>query len=75
VKRPEREILGQEKNRLKRSSKKAPKSKVGPFSLWGRFLAVFGPVTLGAVILASFFTPMFAIERIEVSGTERLESG
>jgi cell division protein FtsQ len=72
VKRPEREILGQEKNRLKRSSKKAPKSKVGPFSLWGRFLAVFGPVTLGAVILASFFTPMFAIEKIEVSGTERL---
>jgi cell division protein FtsQ len=73
VKRPEREILGQEKIRLKRSSKKAPKSKVGPFTLWGRFLAIFGPVTLGAVILASFFTPMFAIEKIEVSGTERLE--
>jgi cell division protein FtsQ len=73
VKKPEREILGQEKRRLDRSKQKAPKRSLGAFALWGRFLAIFGPITLGAVILASFFTPMFAVENIEVSGTERLE--
>lgn len=73
MKKPEREILGQEKRRLKKERAKAPKRKLGPFAIWGRFLAIFGPVTLTTVILASFFTPMFAIEQIEVTGTERLD--
>ena len=73
MKRPEREILGQEKKRLKRSEKKPVRNSLGPFAIWGRFLLIFGPLTLSAVILASFFTPMFAIQSIEVTGTERLE--
>jgi cell division protein FtsQ len=73
LRRPEREILGQEKKRLKQSEKKPAKNALGPFAIWGRFLVVFGPLTLAAIILASFFTPMFAIQNIEVSGTERLE--
>ena len=72
MKRPEREILGQEKKRLKRSEKKPVRNSLGPFAIWGRFLLIFGPLTLSAVILASFFTPMFAIQSIEVTGTERL---
>jgi cell division protein FtsQ len=73
VKKPEREILGQEKKRLSSTKKKVPKRSLGPFAIWGRFLAIFGPITLGAVILASFFTPMFAVQDIQVSGTERLD--
>lgn len=73
MKKPEREILGQEKKRLKRSEKKPPKTSIGPFAIWGRFLLIFGPITLSAVILASFFTPMFAIQQIDVTGTERLD--
>lgn len=73
MKKPEREILGQEKRRLKKEREKAPKRKLGPFAIWGRFLAIFGPVTLTGIILASFFTPMFAIQEIQVSGTERLD--
>lgn len=74
MKKPEREILGQEKKRIKRAEKKTPKRNLGPFAIWGRFLLIFGPVTLSAVILASFFTPMFAIQNIEVTGTERLSN-
>ena len=73
MKRPEREILGQEKKRLKRSEIKPVRNSLGPFAIWGRFLLIFGPLTLSAVILASFFTPMFASQTIEVTGTERLE--
>ena len=71
--KPEREILGREKKRLKRSEKKPQKTKLGAFAIWGRFLMIFGPITLSGVILASFFTPMFAIQNIEVTGTERLD--
>jgi cell division protein FtsQ len=74
VKKPELEILGQEKKRLRRSEKKPVKNSLGPFAIWGRFLLIFGPVTLSAIILASFFTPMFAIEDIEVTGTDRLKA-
>ena len=73
MKKPEREILGQEKKRLKGIKTKTPKRSLGPFAIWGRFLAIFGPITLSAVILASFFTPMFALQEIQVTGTERLD--
>lgn len=74
MKRPEREILGQEKKRLKRSDKKFSRTSLGPFAIWGRFLLIFGPLSLTSVILASYFTPLFAIENIVVSGAERVNA-
>lgn len=74
MKRPEREILGQEKRRLGRKTKRPKSQNLGPFAIWGRILAVAGPLILGGVIAASFLTPMFAIEKIVIVGTERLDS-
>lgn len=74
MRRPEREILGQEKKRLKRSEKKVVRNSLGPFAIWGRFLLIVGPLSLSAIILASYFTPLFAIQSIVVSGTERVDS-
>lgn len=73
MRRPEREILGQEKKRLKRSEKKVAHSSIGPFAIWGRILLVFGPVSLTAIILASYFTPLFAIEKIVITGADRVD--
>lgn len=72
MKKPEREILGQEKRRLGRNQKRPPKTKIGPFAIWGRILFIAGPVILGSVIAASFLTPMFAVQNIVIAGTERL---
>lgn len=74
MKRPEREILAQEKKRLRRSETKPRNRNLGPFAIWGRILAVVGPLTLGGVVAASYLTPMFAIEEIEVIGAERLDT-
>lgn len=74
MKRPEREILGQEKRRIGRKEKKPRSSSLGPFAIWGRILLVGGPLILVGVIAASYLTPMFAIEKIIVSGTERLSA-
>lgn len=73
MKKPEREILGQEKKRLKRSEPKVAKRSIGPFAIWGRILLVAGPIALASVIAASYFTPLFAIDDIEVTGIERLD--
>ena len=75
MKRPEREILGQEKKRLKRSEKKPVRNSLGAFAIWGRFLLVFGPLSLSAIVIASYFTPLFAIQGIVISGTERVDAG
>lgn len=74
MKRPEREILGQEKRRIGRKERKPRSSSLGPFAIWGRILMVGGPLILSGVIAASFLTPMFAIEKIVITGTERLDS-
>lgn len=74
MKKPEREILGQEKRRLGRKEKRPSKTKLGPFAIWGRILWIAGPIILGSVIAASYLTPMFAIQNIVISGTERLDS-
>jgi cell division protein FtsQ len=66
--------LGQEKKRLKRSEKKVTRRSLGPFAIWGRFLLVFGPLSLTAIILASYFTPLFAIQNIVITGTERVDA-
>ena len=74
LKRPAREILGQEKKRLKRSKKQKTRNSLGAFAIWGRFLMVFGPLSLTAIILASYFTPLFAIQNIVITGTERIDA-
>lgn len=75
MKRPERELLAKERKRLSRKQKreKSP-SKLGAFAIWTRAFAIFSPVVLVLLVVATFFTPLLAIETIEVSGTERMKS-
>lgn len=73
MKRPEREILGQEKRRLGQKEKRPSRTKLGPFTIWWRILITAGPLILGGVIAASYLTPMFAIQSIVIAGTERLD--
>ncbi len=70
--RSDRELLRTERKRLK--NKKPRRIGVGPFTIWARVLLIVSPLTLGALVAASFLTPLFAIERIAVSGNERIES-
>jgi len=74
LKRPERELLVQEKRRLRGSKTvtKTKRTRLGPFGIWGRILAIFGPISLAAIVLASFLTPMLAVEKIQFVGNERI---
>ncbi|MDG2497153.1 MAG: FtsQ-type POTRA domain-containing protein [Aquiluna sp.] len=76
MKRPERELLGQEKRRLRGAKPSAAlaRTRLGQFGVWGRILAVFGPISLTAIVLASFLTPMLAVEKIHFVGNERIPS-
>lgn len=70
--RSERELLKTEKRRLKKQ--KPRRSGPGPFTIWARILIIVTPLVLGSLVAASFFTPLLAIERITVSGNERIET-
>jgi len=70
--RSERELLKSEKKRLKKQKPK--RTGAGPFTIWARVLLVVTPLALGSLVAASFLTPLFAIERISVSGNERIET-
>jgi cell division protein FtsQ len=72
LRRPERELLGQERRRIRGVKTPGKRSRLGAFGMWGRILTVVGPVSLTAVVLASFFTPMLAVEKIEFVGNERI---
>jgi cell division protein FtsQ len=72
VKRPERELLGQERRRIRGVKSPGKQNRIGAFGLWGRILTVVAPVSLTAVVLASFFTPMLAVEKITFVGNERI---
>jgi cell division protein FtsQ len=72
LKRPERELLGQERKRIRGAKSPGKSIRLGAFGLWGRILAIVGPVSLTAVVLSSFFTPMLAVEKIEFVGNERI---
>jgi cell division protein FtsQ len=74
LKRPERELLGQERRRIRGTKTPGQANRLGAFGLWGRILTVVAPVSLTAVVLASFFTPMLAVEKIEFVGNERIAS-
>lgn len=75
MRKPERELLQREKKRLgaERKSKTPRRSSVGGFSIWGRVVGILGPILLIGLVAATFFTPLLAIEKIEVSGTQRLD--
>ena len=72
MKRPERELLGQERRRIRGVKSPGKRNRIGAFGLWGRILTVVAPVSLTAVVLASFFTPMLAVEKITFVGNERI---
>jgi cell division protein FtsQ len=74
LKRPERELLGQERKRIRNSKGPGKRTRLGAFGLWGRILIVFAPISLTAVVLASFFTPMLAVEKIDFVGNERISA-
>lgn len=74
MKRPERELLAKEKKRIsRRARQEKPKSALGPFALFARVFSVAAPLVLISLVAATFFTPLLAIDKIIVSGTERLE--
>ena len=74
MKRPERELLAKERKRISRRSRsEKPKSALGPFALFSRGFLVFAPLVLIALVAATFFTPLLAVDKIVISGTERLE--
>lgn len=72
MKRPERELLGQERRRIRGVKSPGKRNRIGAFGLWGRILTVVAPVSLTAVVLASFFTAMLAVEKITFVGNERI---
>jgi cell division protein FtsQ len=71
LKKAERELIRQERRKPARTKK--ARSAIGPFTVWGRILLVLTPLVVIGLLIASFFTPLFAIEKISVSGVERLE--
>ena len=74
MKRPERELLAKERKRISTRTKlDRPKSALGPFALFSRAFLVIAPLVLIGLVAATFFTPLLAIDKIVISGTERLE--
>ena len=71
MRKPNRELIRQER-------RKAPRLKrgrtLGPFTIWGRILVVVAPIVVISLLIAAFFTPLFAIKQITVVGTERLSA-
>ena len=68
----DKELLQTERKRLKKQ--KPRKTGSGPFTIWARILLILTPITIGGLVAASFFTPLLAIERISVSGNDRIET-
>lgn len=74
LKRPERELLAKERKRISSRTKiDKPKSSLGPFALFSRAFFMLSPLVLIGLVAATFFTPLLAIDKIVISGTERLE--
>ena len=69
---PSRELINQERRKKTRSRK--PRNSLGPFAAWGRLIGLFTPVMIVSLLVAAFFTPLFAVKQIVVTGTDRLEA-
>lgn len=79
MKKPERELVRRQKKRLKvdRSktrTKKHSESDAGVFAKAAKWFVIIGSTGLLCLVLAAFFTPLLAIEEVEVVGTERLDA-
>ncbi len=76
MKKPERELVGREIKRVKNSTKpvRAKRAKSSGFRILGQVLFVAGPIALILLVVATFFTPMLAVEQIKVSGHERIKA-
>ena len=76
MKKPERELVGREIKRVKQSVKpaKVRNTSTSGFRILGRTLFIAGPLALIVLVVATFFTPMLAIEQIKVSGHERIKA-
>ena len=71
MRKPNRELIRQERRKAPRVGRTR---KLGPFTIWGRVLAVITPLVIVSLLIAAFFTPLFAIRQIVVVGTERLNA-
>lgn len=69
--RSDRELLREERRKLGKAKPKR-RRRNGGLTIWFRTLLVLTPLSLVALVVAAYFTPMLALERIEVSGTQRL---
>jgi cell division protein FtsQ len=47
---------------------------MGAFTRWGRILTVITPVSIVALLIAAFFTPLFSVREVSVVGVERLSA-
>ena len=76
MKKAERQLLVQERRRIRGTKVRSEgsRAKLGPFALWGRILGISGPLILILVVLASFFTPMLAVQSITITGNDRIAS-
>lgn len=79
MKKPERELVRRQKKRLKvdgknSRSKSRSDSEVGVFAKAAKWFLLSGATALLGLVLAAFFTPLLAIEKVEVVGTERLNA-
>lgn len=71
MRKPSRELIRQERRKTPRVKRG---SAIGPFTIWGRILAVISPIAIISLLIAAFFTPLFAIKQITVVGTQRLNA-
>ncbi len=73
MKRPERELLAKERKRISTRTKLDRPKSAFPFALFSRGFLLVAPLILIGLVAATFFTPLLAIDKIVISGTERLE--
>lgn len=71
MQKPNRELIRQERRKTPRLRRERA---LGPFTIWGRVLVVVTPIVAISLLIAAFFTPLFAIKQITVVGTERLSA-
>ena len=72
MKKPTRELVREERRRLGKKVRSG--RRISGFTIWGRILLVLTPLVLVSLAAASYLTPLFAIEKISVSGNERISS-
>jgi cell division protein FtsQ len=72
--RQERKLIRAERKKQRRNNQRGnnQRSTLGGFAILGRIFTIGGSLVLVAIVAASYFTPLLAIEEIKVVGLERL---